>query len=405
MELDILFLGRLFPREFEQSIKQKMKRGMSDAANALQWNIIDGLEENDCGKIRILNCLPVDSFPKAYADLWIPRFPFSHTDKYPTDDWNIGHLNLTGIKQFVNILPFKKHVRKWAKEKTGAPKILMMYSAHPMSLKLVKYAKKFNKDIQAVCVIADIPEYNILTDLKGVRKLYNDHEIRLCDRLYGNIDMFVLLTDQMADKLRIKTAYTVMEGIAPEMDEAVDPDLAQQYKNEKYILYSGTLNYRFGIGTLLEAFEKMDAPDVKLVICGFGEAEEMIRKSQDPRIVFLGKVDRKAVLPLQRGATVLVNPRQNNEEFTKYSFPSKTMEYLAAGVPVVAYKLDGIPDEYDTYLNYVEDNSAESLAAKLTEICNMDEAARAEMGKRGAQFVLQNKNAVAQTRRILELIR
>ena len=38
-----------------------------------------------------------------------------------------------------------------------------------------------------------------------------------------------------------------------------------------------------------------------------------------------------------------VNPRQNNEEFTKYSFPSKTMEYLASGVPVVAYKLDGIP--------------------------------------------------------------
>ena len=54
MKVDILFLGRLFPREKEAEIKSKMKTGMQDAANALQWNIIDGLEANDCGKIRIL---------------------------------------------------------------------------------------------------------------------------------------------------------------------------------------------------------------------------------------------------------------------------------------------------------------------------------------------------------------
>jgi len=171
-------------------------------------------------------------------------------------------------------------------------------------------------------------------------------------------------------------------------------------------LYTGTLNPQFGIVTLLEAFSQIRDPALKLMICGFGEAEEQILQMQktDPRIIYLGKVDRKAVLPLQRGATVLVNPRQNNEEFTKYSFPSKTMEYLASGVPVVAYKLDGIPDEYDAYLNYVEDNSAESLAKTLTQICNMDETARKEMGKRGAEFVLENKNARVQTRRILELI-
>ena len=80
------------------------------------------------------------------------------------------------------------------------------------------------------------------------------------------------------------------------------------------------------------------------------------------------------------------------------------MEYLASGVPVVAYKLDGIPDEYDSYLNYVADDSAESLAEKLVEICNLDEATRREMGNRGAEFVLKNKNAKAQTLKIKKLI-
>ena len=108
---------------------------------------------------------------------------------------------------------------------------------------------------------------------------------------------------------------------------------------------------------------------------------------------------------MQTEVTVLVNPRQNNEEFTKYSFPSKTMEYLSSGVPVVAYKLDGIPDEYDEYLNYVEDNSAEALANKLIEICEMTQEERNAIGSKGQKFVLENKNAIAQTKRIVEFIR
>ena len=64
MRYDILFLGRLFPRQLESEIKTKMKTGMQDAANALQWNIIDGLDANDPGTVTILDYLPVDSYPR-----------------------------------------------------------------------------------------------------------------------------------------------------------------------------------------------------------------------------------------------------------------------------------------------------------------------------------------------------
>ena len=81
------------------------------------------------------------------------------------------------------------------------------------------------------------------------------------------------------------------------------------------------------------------------------------------------------------------------------------MEYLASGVPVVAYKLDGIPDEYDQFINYVPDNSIESLARILSEICEKPESWRKEMGARAREFVLQNKNSIIQTNKILALIR
>ena len=74
MRYDILFLGRLFPRQLESEIKTKMKTGMQDAANALQWNIIDGLDANDPGTVTILDYLPVDSYPSGYTDRRIEEY-------------------------------------------------------------------------------------------------------------------------------------------------------------------------------------------------------------------------------------------------------------------------------------------------------------------------------------------
>ena len=121
-------------------------------------------------------------------------------------------------------------------------------------------------------------------------------------------------------------------------------------------------------------------------------------------ISFLGQLPRNEVIEWQKKATVLVNPRQNNEEFTKYSFPSKTMEYLSSGIPVVAYKLDGIPDEYDQYIQYVADDSIESLKKKLVEVCEMTREERQELGNIGRNFVLMKKNSTIQVRKIRTLV-
>lgn len=407
MSLDILFLGRLFPREKEDEIKSKMKTGMQDAANALQWNIIDGFEENDFGALKIINYLPVDAYPKGYTDKFIEGFTFQHTDKYDAQDINVRCCNIFGIKRFINKLYFKKHIKKWAKEANGKKKVILSYTATSMFLSLVKLAKKYNKNIAAGCIIADIPQFATASTVTGLKKLYHKMQVKKCASLYGNVDRFVLLTEQMAQKLEIKSPHIVVEGIATTDESDYISQLAERYKNEKYVLYSGTLNYRFGIGTLLEAFEEISDSDIKLMICGFGEAEELIKEKQknNDRIIFLGRVDRKDVLALQKNATVLVNPRQNNEEFTKYSFPSKILEYLSSGVPVVAYKLDGIPEEYDEYINYPKDICAKALRTEISKICNMTFEERSAFGKKAKDFVYENKNKVAQVQRIIEFIK
>lgn len=302
MKVDILFLGRLFPREKEAEIKSKMKTGMQDAANALQWNIIDGLENNNCGKIKIVNYLPVDSYPNGYLDKNIEKFNFKHTDKYECNDINVGCTNLSIVKQFINIVPFRREIKKWVSEKTTSKKVLVMYTASKMFLALAKYAKHCNPEIETCCIIADIPEFASATDLHGIKKLYNMYNKSKCDKLYKFIDKFVLLTDQMAERLSITVPYIVMEGIASEQEVTVSSQLSDKYKNKKYILYTGTLNYKFGIGELLDAFALVPEKDVELLICGFGQAESRIREEMknDSRIVFLGRVDRSEAIALQR---------------------------------------------------------------------------------------------------------
>jgi glycosyltransferase involved in cell wall biosynthesis len=273
-----------------------------------------------------------------------------------------------------------------------------------MFFNLGAYAKKINPDIRVVCLIADIPKYATTSTLSGLRKIYHDYEVKKCDRLYGIADKYVLLTEHMASHLGIRTPYMVMEGVATSVNDTEIEESGEEYG--KYILYTGLLNEKFGIPVLLEAFGKIKDENVKLVLCGTGDAQELIAKKQleDNRIIAPGRVDRKKALALQRGATVLVNPRQNNEEFTKYSFPSKNLEYLSSGVPVVAYKLDGIPDEYDDYINYPADDSAEAMCNELERLLGMTDEERKAVGQRAKEFVLGTKNKVQQTKRIIDFL-
>ena len=269
---------------------------------------------------------------------------------------------------------------------------------------MIKYAKKINPDVKSCVIVADLPEYiDLSSNIGFARKIYGSITLRRTKRLYKYIDSYVLLTERMAEKLNIDKPYTVVEGIATDTFENICEE-----KNDgiKTIFYAGTLHKKFGVLNLMDAFDKIKDESYRLIICGTGDSEEIIRNQaeKDDRITFYSILPREQVLKIMQQATVVVNPRQNNEEFTKYSFPSKNLEALSSGVPFVAYKLDGIPDDYDEHIFYVEGDSPEDLEKKLMEVCEMPEEERCAKAERARQFVFENKNAVVQTRKILDLI-
>jgi len=395
------FLTTLIPPELYEEVMAKSRHNMQDAANALQWHLHEGLCENYKQDIELLNVLPIGSFPQYYAEAFVKQERFSTSTGQ--NNINIGFCNIKLLRKY--ILPgriYKVLVDSFRGIDDG---VLFVYTISAAFMEAVNRFKKKKPSVKVCAVVADLPDMSSLSSRKsGLQKLFERH---LANKAYRNVscvDAYVLLTKHMADYMNFEKPFCVVEGIATQNAEFGSQ--AWDDRIEKTIMYTGTLHKKFGVLNLLKAFQKISKETYRLVICGSGDSEREIREAaqSDHRIRFLGQLPRKKILELQSGATVLVNPRQNNESFTKYSFPSKTMEYLSAGVPVVAYRLDGIPEEYDEYLCYVEDDSIQALADKLVEVCELSCEQRQHVGNRGRDFVNGQKNSIVQTRKIVELL-
>ena len=215
---------------------------------------------------------------------------------------------------------------------------------------------------------------------------------------------YIPLTAAMAPYLGTDLSHcAVVEGIADDPAPAPAPAVAADLPG-RYILYTGTRQYRYGIGELLAAFKGLDADGIGLVICGDGEAAGEVKalQGENSRVRYLGVLPAEEVAALREGASVLVNPRRNNGEYTRFSFPSKMMEYLASGVPTVAYKLDGMPDDYDGLFVDATDGG---LKAAIGRVLSMDPGDSAEIASRARSYVLEHKGAAEQCSRTLELLR
>lgn len=386
----MIFIGPLFRREQATEIQNNMRIKHSNASNSFQWNIIDGLCANLNSGISVFNALPVGTWPRGYCKAILPN---SEWDLNGAICHEIGCINLPLLKQWSRYRRLKARLKNIRNEE-----ILLCTAYMPFLWAL----SKLDQSNHLTVIVTDLPEYADMRRVSVLRKWLRKLNNRLIYSFMNRADRFVLLTEQMKEPIGVGARpYVVMEGIY---------GLPQEYSlvthRKRAILYSGRLNARYGVQNLLEAFLKLNDDTVELWICGSGEMEEAIKTAamMDGRIKFLGFQSQEDVWRMQREVSLLVNPRQNTEAFTKYSFPSKTMEYLASGTPVLMYKLDGIPDEYDEYLYYVGGDAVEELTAAITRIMNAEPSELEQKAKKAQHFIMSEKNAAVQAAKILTLL-
>ena len=106
----------------------------------------------------------------------------------------------------------------------------------------------------------------------------------------------------------------------------------------------------------------------------------------------------------QMQATLLVNPRPTKQQFTKYSFPSKNIEYMASGTPMLTTILPGMPKEYYDYVFLIKDESVNGLCEAISDVLALPTKEIELKGKIAKEFIMKNKNEKVQAKKILEFL-
>lgn len=398
-EQDIVCLTGLFPEEYVDEINKYSLTGVQNAANKLQWGIVkglDGLGEN----VTIFNSIYVGSYPRLYRKIMIPTFHFSHGAE--KNDINIGFINIAGIKVLSRYYTVKRELDKWASVDSGRKKVLLIYAMTTPFAQLAGYIKRKYSSIKVIYIIPDLPMYMNVTKVQesAVYRTRKKIEEFLFHRSLKNVDGYVLLTDGMKEWFTTDINYTVVEGMAT-IDNTIDVD---DIKKKKQILYAGGIKREYGVIDLVSAFSQIDDPEWELVIYGDGTDMESVCEyaKKDVRIKIMGSAPNAVVMKHQREAALLINPRKN-QEMAKYSFPSKTLEYMLSGTPMLGYKLAGIPEEYYDNMFVIQD-SENGMEEALRKAMDLPETERIKMGEKAKHFVVKEKNPEKQCQKILELI-
>lgn len=365
--MDILLLCGYFESKYQEEISRKTKTWVENAANTFQKRLIAGFKEQGVN-LKVVSAPLIGPWPTAYDDIVFRGFEAGESAE------NVQYVrfnNIWGYRNISRTAALKKRVRDFVRKSEAKEKAIIVYCPHTPFLEAAVYGKRLDQSIHIHMVVPDLPQYmNLSKKAHPIYDFFKSIDIQKMDRLIAQVNSFMLLTKYMADKLHVgKRPYIVVEGIT----DVKSIPCAEKKERGKSVAYAGKLVEAFGVKRLIEAFEMIDGQEATLHICGGGELKPYVEETCkiDNRIRYYGVVPAEKANEILQNADVLVNPRQNDDEYTKYSFPSKNIEYLMTGNAVVAYMLDGMPDEYRGLLQVPGNNSvaalAEAIRAALTD--------------------------------------
>lgn len=262
-----------------------------------------------------------------------------------------------------------------------------------------KYVKSVNPNIKGVLLLPDLPDF-LINKSSFKHKIANKLTTFCFYKNCKHIDAVIPITELMGNHLMNSiNRQLVIEGVIK--DEDIQDIKRDSYHNN--IVYSGGLSRKYGVLDLIDAFKCSNASEhYNLVFCGKGECEKaIINESKDnSKIIYKGFLPRKDVLKLLSSSAFLVVPESPLNEYSKYSFHSKILEYLGSGTPMISYLYPGIPREYSDFILKINGdgtNIKDELISGFNHYLKMSKADNIKFGERAREFISKrlSANAVA----------
>lgn len=394
-----------YPASIEDELKKCCKGiNLSAAAEHFQTSLIDGFTKNDVD-FSVISFPMLPSFPVRYKKLYTQKGDYDFNGAVVGEYYRFCSLPL--LKDYSIKYRLRRAVRVWIKNnvKTDERFVVLTYTPTSYLIEAVAPLKKRYPNLVLATIVTELVDFTYMAKANQsfLKSIQQKRERARVQANYGAIDKYVLLSKQMEERIpQAIGKNTVVEGIYS--GKPLEP--ANRDDKIKSIVYTGALQEYVGIKELVDAFMLISDPDLKLVICGHGACADYIREKskEDGRIDYRGVVKHEEAVSVQSQASVLVNPRMPSQDFTKYSFPSKTMEYLASGIPVIGYMLPGIPEEYRPFLFSPREPGAKGLSETIIEVLGTDPAVLQEKAAMAKRFILQNKTSEKQIKKIIDFL-
>lgn len=363
--MNILMICGVISDENHAEVIEHTKGYAEFSANIFQKKLIKGFIQNHV-ELDVISAPLIGSYPNRYKKMFFRGF-----EQEQSQFEYVHFCNIWGYRNFSRAAALKKKIRELA-QNGKKYEMILVYSAHEPYLEAAVFGKQLFHNAKICYVVPDLPQYmNLDAHRTKIYDYLKKIDIKRMDSLNQKVDSFVILTEPMKELLHIgNRPYIVVEGIVDDLSVTKGENV-QESDETKNIVYTGKLNYQFGIKELVDTFVGVKGEQYRLVLCGDGDAREYIceQAKKDPRIIYKGQVSPTEAKKVMDSASVLVNPRPNQGEYIKYSFPSKNIEYLMSGKPVVAYMLDGMSQEYSKFIYPIQnvENIGDSLTNALHE--------------------------------------
>ena len=381
--MSILYIGYYTSEELLYEIQRRKINNMSVARQKYEENLLSGIiKDNKYDDIRIVSYVPTDgeiSIPDGskLAGKKVVHFP----------------INRHSVKSVLKARKaFSDYLKSLGKDVLQDLHVVM-YEVNPAFLgPILSLKRKYNIKITTLCA-----ELSIFRRSKKIK-----YQIR--NRIFAHyerkFDAFVLFARPMEEILKCQNKPNiVVEGIAPEIFGL------PKEKKKNIVMYAGGLGSDNNIKLLIDVCASIDELD-ELWICGTGKDKDYVENAAktNPKVKYFGTISNEKVRELEKEAKLLVNLRNPAAQITRYSFPSKLLEYIASGSLVLSTKLEGIPEEYFDYILTVNSLSEEDVKSAIRNVFAMSETEYVAKAKKSQEFIGNTKNKKVQSGKILKFV-
>lgn len=396
----ILWLGFAVPDEIVKPLFE-MDPSPAIQTHKFGWSFARALQSG-FGEVTLVSSCPVQNYPLVRRIIFIgTTFKF-----HGMHGINLGFINLFLLKHLsrlltclVTALPLIRKERiDW----------IFIHGVHTPYLLFGLMTRLLGCSMAVV--LTDPPGVILSTDGR-VARLMKRVDAWLIKKILGHADAVFALAPDLLRRLAPVRPGLVFPGILEStLDAHVRPvELASaEFATRPFtIIYAGGLSQAYGVDRLIEAV-MMLSPSVSVCLKLYGRGDQEVRIRQltakDSRFIYGGFVDTAALMPELCAADILINPRPTSELFASQSFPSKLIEYLATGRPVLTTRIPSIPDALKEQFFYIDNESAEGIHMAICALMDISASDRSKKGYAAQLFVRVNYSEPVIGRKIVEFI-